>query len=204
MRPGRRSFAVAMRANRCSCSARAACERRSCQATAATLRCTWLPGEAPGLMDLIDEAPRSVSALAQDDVEVLVLPTRAVRRAFVEHPHALLQPSASRASAPSQMLASDVRRPRRRRAVRLLGRIRDDAIRAVVAHCGPGAARPPSRTPALCSYGNRREGAGSLVSRLTSRVACVAATERPSRRRRDGARLLLSGKRAWRGGRSAS
>ena len=49
IRPGRRSFAVAMQANRCSCSARAACERRSCRATAATLRCTWPhPPRPPG------------------------------------------------------------------------------------------------------------------------------------------------------------
>jgi CRP/FNR family cyclic AMP-dependent transcriptional regulator len=49
------------------------------------------PGEAPGYLDLLDEAPRSVDAVAQDDVEVLVLPARAVRRVLIEHPHALME-----------------------------------------------------------------------------------------------------------------
>ena len=49
------------------------------------------PGEAPGYLDLIDGAPRSADAVAQDDVEVLVLPAGAVRRALIEHPHALME-----------------------------------------------------------------------------------------------------------------
>ena len=52
------------------------------------------PGEAPGYLDLLDESPRSVDAVAQDDVEVLVLPARVVRGALVEHPRALMQLSA--------------------------------------------------------------------------------------------------------------
>lgn len=55
------------------------------------------PGEAPGYLDLLDESPRSVDAVAQDDVEVLV-PARVVRRALVEHRRALLQLSAGLAS----------------------------------------------------------------------------------------------------------
>lgn len=51
------------------------------------------PGEAPGYLDLLDESPRSVDAVAQDDVEVLV-PARVVRRALVEHRRALMQLSA--------------------------------------------------------------------------------------------------------------
>jgi CRP/FNR family transcriptional regulator, cyclic AMP receptor protein len=50
-----------------------------------------VPGEAPGYLDLIDGAPRSVDAVAQDDVEVLMLPARAVRRALIEHPSALME-----------------------------------------------------------------------------------------------------------------
>jgi CRP/FNR family transcriptional regulator, cyclic AMP receptor protein len=50
-----------------------------------------VPGEAPGNLDLIDGAPRSADAVAQDDVEVLVLPARAVRRALSEHPRALME-----------------------------------------------------------------------------------------------------------------
>ena len=49
------------------------------------------PGEAPGYLDLLDEAPRSADAVAQDDVEVLTLPARAVRRALIEHPDALME-----------------------------------------------------------------------------------------------------------------
>ena len=51
------------------------------------------PPEAPGYLDLIDEAPRSVDAVAQDDVEVLVLPAQAVRRALIDHPRALMEMS---------------------------------------------------------------------------------------------------------------
>ena len=50
-----------------------------------------VPGEAPGYLDLIDRAPRSVDAVAQDDVEVLALPAGAVRRALIEHPRALME-----------------------------------------------------------------------------------------------------------------
>jgi CRP/FNR family transcriptional regulator, cyclic AMP receptor protein len=50
-----------------------------------------VPGEAPGYLDLIDAAPRSADAVAQDDVEVLTLPARAVRRALSEHPSALME-----------------------------------------------------------------------------------------------------------------
>jgi CRP/FNR family transcriptional regulator, cyclic AMP receptor protein len=50
-----------------------------------------VPGEAPGYLDLIDGAPRSVDAVAQDDVEVLMLPARTVRRALIEHPSALME-----------------------------------------------------------------------------------------------------------------
>jgi CRP/FNR family transcriptional regulator, cyclic AMP receptor protein len=49
------------------------------------------PPEAPGYLDLIDGAPRSADAVAQDDVEVLVLPAQAVRRALIEHPRALME-----------------------------------------------------------------------------------------------------------------
>ena len=48
------------------------------------------PGEAPGYLDLIDEATRSVDAVAQDEVEVLALPARNVRAALVKHPEALM------------------------------------------------------------------------------------------------------------------
>jgi hypothetical protein len=51
------------------------------------------PPEAPGYLDLIDEAPRSVDAVAQDDVEVLVLPAQAVRQALIDHPRALMEMS---------------------------------------------------------------------------------------------------------------
>ena len=50
-----------------------------------------VPPEAPGYLDLIDAAPRSADAVAQDDVEVLTLPARAVRRALSEHPSALME-----------------------------------------------------------------------------------------------------------------
>lgn len=56
------------------------------------------PGEAPGYLDLIDDTPRSVDAVAHDDVEVLVLPARAVRRALLEHPAALMRLSAELAA----------------------------------------------------------------------------------------------------------
>ena len=49
------------------------------------------PGESPGYLDLIDESPRSVDAVAHDDVEVLVLPARAARTVLLEHPAALLR-----------------------------------------------------------------------------------------------------------------
>jgi CRP/FNR family transcriptional regulator, cyclic AMP receptor protein len=49
------------------------------------------PGEAPGYLDLLDGAPRSADAVAQDDVEVLMLPARTVRRALIEHPGALME-----------------------------------------------------------------------------------------------------------------
>ena len=49
------------------------------------------PPEAPGYLDLIDAAPRSADAVAQDDVEVLTLPARAVRRGLSEHPDALME-----------------------------------------------------------------------------------------------------------------
>ena len=49
------------------------------------------PPEAPGYLDLIDEAPRSADAVAQDDVEVLTLPAETVRRALIGHPPALLE-----------------------------------------------------------------------------------------------------------------
>ena len=49
------------------------------------------PGEAPGYLDLIDAAPRSADAVAQDDVEVLMLPARAVRGTLSEHPSALME-----------------------------------------------------------------------------------------------------------------
>ena len=48
-------------------------------------------GEAPGHIDLIDQAPRACDAVAQDDVEVLMLPAQAVRGALIKHPHALLE-----------------------------------------------------------------------------------------------------------------
>ena len=53
--------------------------------------CTYPYREAPGYLDLIDRAPRSADAVAQDDVEVLMLPAGAVRRALIEHPRALMQ-----------------------------------------------------------------------------------------------------------------
>lgn len=49
------------------------------------------PGETPGYPDLIDEARRSVDAIAQDEVEVVALPARAARAALLAHPPALMR-----------------------------------------------------------------------------------------------------------------
>jgi CRP/FNR family transcriptional regulator len=49
------------------------------------------PGETPGHNDLIDLHPRTSDAYAVDEVETLVLPASAVRRALLDHPHALMQ-----------------------------------------------------------------------------------------------------------------
>lgn len=66
-----------------------------------------VPGEAPGYIDLIDESPRMVNAVAKDDVEVLALPARAV---LLEHPRALMQLSAELAGVVRQLAeaASDL------------------------------------------------------------------------------------------------
>lgn len=56
------------------------------------------PGESPGQLDLMDESPRSVDAVAHGGAEVLVLPARAARRVLLEHPAALLRLSAELAT----------------------------------------------------------------------------------------------------------
>lgn len=48
------------------------------------------PGEAPGQLDLIDQHPRSVDAVAVDEVETLVLPAPKVREVLLAHPDALM------------------------------------------------------------------------------------------------------------------
>jgi CRP/FNR family transcriptional regulator, cyclic AMP receptor protein len=69
-----------------------------------------VPGEAPGYIDLIDESPRTVNAVTQGEVEVLVLPARAVRASLLEHPRALMQLSAELAGVVRQLAeaASDL------------------------------------------------------------------------------------------------
>ncbi len=48
------------------------------------------PGEAPGQLDIIDQAPRSAHAVAHEDAELLVMPARVVRATLLEHPAALM------------------------------------------------------------------------------------------------------------------
>jgi len=48
------------------------------------------PGEAPGELDLVDGASRSVNAIAQDDVEVVAVPTAAVRAELLANPESLM------------------------------------------------------------------------------------------------------------------
>ncbi len=53
------------------------------------------PGEAAGSLDLVDDGARTVSAIAQGDVEVLILPAAAVRGELIAHPEALMEHAAT-------------------------------------------------------------------------------------------------------------
>jgi CRP-like cAMP-binding protein len=48
------------------------------------------PGEAPGYIDVVDDGPRSVDAIADDVAEVLILPAGAVRALLLAKPRVLM------------------------------------------------------------------------------------------------------------------